>query len=150
MPPAFVFQNVLDIRHTKVESIEIQLGKVENKLKLLIEKRNALMQQKIDQLNEMTAKMQGEIILQELALLQVSIKRLDDQIKHVENEILETQKKMLQIRASLVEAKQDEETLEILKDKEIEKYKAEIKRVEGIQQDDIYISLAFQKNQQEA
>jgi flagellar export protein FliJ len=150
MPPAFVFQNVLDIRHTKVESIEIQLGKVENKLKLLIEKRNALMQQKIDQLNEMTSKMQGEIILQELALLQVSIKRLDDQIKHVENEILETQKKMLQIRASLVEAKQDEETLEILKEKEIEKYKAEIKRVEGIQQDDIYISLAFQKNQQEA
>jgi len=150
MPPAFVFQNVLDIRHTKVESIEIQLGKVENKLKLLIEKRNALMQQKIDQLNEMTAKMQGEIILQELALLQVSIKRLDDQIKHVENEILETQKKMIQIRASLVEAKQDEETLEILKDKEIEKYKAEIKRVEGIQQDDIYISLAFQKNRQEA
>lgn len=150
MPPAFIFQNVLDIRHSKVEAIEIQLGKVENKLKLLIEKRNALVQQKKDQLDEMTAKMQGEIILQELALLQVSIKRLDDQIKHLESEILEYQKKVIQIRATLVEAKQDEETLEILKDKEIEKYKAEIKRVEGIQQDDIYISLAFQKNQQEA
>jgi flagellar export protein FliJ len=150
MPPAFVFQNVLDIRHSKVEAIEIQLGKAENKLKLLIEKRNGLVQQKVEQLNEMTAKMQGEIILQELALLQVSIKRLDDQIKHLESEILESQKKVIQIRATLVEAKQDEETLEILKDKEIEKYKAEIKRVEGIQQDDIYISLAFQKNQQEA
>lgn len=150
MPPAFIFQNVLDIRHSKVESIEIQLSKVENKLQTLKEKKESLQLLKNNQIEELTIRMRGDIDLQQLNILNASIRRLDDFIKHIEIEIVETQKKILQIRAGLVEAKQDEETLEILKEKEIEKFKIEMKRVESIQQDDVYISQAFQKNQQKA
>jgi flagellar export protein FliJ len=148
MPPLFIFQNILDIRHSKVESIEIQLGKIEEMLISLFSKKDSLQEMKAKELDAMKLMMQGEVDIFQLDLLRSSVKNIDEYSKKVEVEISETQKKITQVRASLVQAKQDEETLEILKEKEIEKYKSELKRIENNQQDDIYISLAFKNNRQ--
>ena len=148
MPPLFVFQNILDIRHSKVESIEIQLGKIEEMLISLFSKKDSLLDMKVKELEAMKLLMQGEVDIFQLDLLRSSVRNIDEYTKKVEVEITETQKKITQVRASLVQAKQDEETLEILKEKEIEKYKSELKRIENNQQDDIYISLAYKNNRQ--
>ena len=47
-------------------------------------------------------------------------------------------------RAELVQAKQGEETLNILKGKEIERYQTEQVKIENQMIDDVYISQAFQ------
>lgn len=148
MSLSFVFQNVLDIRHNKVESIEIQLGGLQKRLLFLEEQKENLEQAKAQCLVEMSLRMKGDLDMAQLDLLRTNITALDERTNKVKAEITSMENKIAQVRKNLVQAKQDEETLEILKRKEIEKYNAEIKRIEGIQQDDVYISLAF-KNQQQ-
>lgn len=148
MPPAFIFQNVLDIRHSKVEAIEIQLSKLEKSLLVLEERRISLQELKARQLIEMQKCMQDEIDLLQLEILRSNIQSIDDAASRLESDIVDTRKKISQVRKNLVEAKQDEQTLEILKEKHLEKFKAEMKRVENNQQDDMYISLAFKNRQQ--
>lgn len=147
MPPAFHFQNVLDIRHSKVEAIEIQLGKFEKVLLSLQDRRNSLQDMKKHDLDEMERRMQDEIDLVQLDILRANVKTLEDCTRRVDTEINDTHKKISQTRKDLVEARQDEETLEILKDKELERFKAQMKRIENSQQDDIYISLAHKNRQ---
>lgn len=148
MPPAFNFQNVLDIRHSKVEAIEIQLSKFEKVLLSLENRKSTLLDMKNGHLTEMEKRMQGEIDVMQLEILRSNVKTIDDCTKRVEVEINDTRKKISQTRKDLVEARQDEETLEILKEKELERFKAQMKRIENNQQDDVYISLAF-KNHRE-
>jgi len=150
MPPKYVFQNILDIRHSKVESIEIQLGNAENKLLALEKRKNMLLAMKSGCLEEMRLKMKDEIDVFQLDMLRSNVKRIDDSLKRVDSEIGDMKKKISQIRMNLVKAKQDEETLEILKEKENEKFMAEMKRLEGKQQDDVYISMAYKNRQQGA
>jgi len=150
MPPKYVFQNILDIRHSKVESIEIQLGNAESKLQMLEKKRNTFVAMKLGCLEEMRLRMKDEIDVFQLDILRANVKKIDDSLRRVDVEIGDTKKKIAQIRMNLIKAKQDEETLEILKEKENEKFKAEMKRQENLQQDDVYISMAFKNHQQGA
>ncbi|MEN6436115.1 MAG: flagellar FliJ family protein [Anaerolineaceae bacterium] len=150
MPPTFALQNVLDIRHSKVEAIEIQLGRTQKQLLSLQDRKTALLDMKDRHLQEMYIRMQDEINVFQLDILRSNVSTIDNSTKQIDADINETQKKISQIRVNLVTAKQDEETLEILKEKEIEKFKEEIKRIENKQQDDVYISLAYKNHQQEA
>ncbi len=150
MPPTFALQNVLDIRHSKVEAIEIKLGRTQKQLLSLQDRKTALLDMKDRHLQEMYMRMQDEINVFQLDILRSNVSTIDNCTKQVDVDINETQKRISQIRANLVTAKQDEETLEILKEKEIEKFKEEIKRIENKQQDDVYISLAYKNHQQEA
>lgn len=150
MPPTFALQNVLDIRHSKVEAIEIQLGRTQKQLLSLQDRKTALLDMKDRHLQEMYMRMQDEINVFQLDILRSNVSTIDNSTKQIDADINETQKKISQIRVNLVTAKQDEETLEILKEKEIEKFKEEIKRIENKQQDDVYISLAYKNHQQEA
>lgn len=148
MPPRFVYQNILDIRHTKVEAIEIQLGRIEKKLLDLEDRRVKLINLKSNLLDEMEMRMKDDIDLFRMELLRSDVTTVDEYIEQTEAEIEETRKKAAQIRKNLVEARQAEETLEILKEKGIEKFNAEMKRIENSQQDDVYISLAYKNHQQ--
>lgn len=150
MPPTFALQNVLDIRHSKVEAIEIQLGRTQKQLLSLQDRKTALLDMKDRHLQEMYMRMQDEINVFQLDILRSNVSTIDNNTKQIDADINETQKRISQIRANLVTAKQDEETLEILKEKEIEKFKEEIKRIENKQQDDVYISLAYKNHQHEA
>jgi flagellar export protein FliJ len=145
MPPAFVYQNILDIRRTKVEVIEIQLGRLDKKLAELGEKKAAFIDLKGRLLVEMQHQMQGEIDVQQVDILRSNVILVDTGILRLDKEIEEVKKNRAQVHKSLIEARQDEKTLEILKDKANQRFNEEMKRVENLQQDDVYISLAYKQ-----
>ena len=150
MTPKFSLQNVLDLRHGKVELLEIELGKLhaihqetQNLYASLEQYQNSL-------LNELSAAQTGEIDLVKINLLRLNALQIN---KHIEIVALELKKQTRAIeekRTELIQAKQSEETLEILKRKRHEVYTAEQIQIEAHAQDDIYIAQAFRNQQQGA
>jgi flagellar export protein FliJ len=150
MAPKFSLQNVLDVRHGKVERLEIELSKLlaaqletEMRLASLQEfQRNLLDQLKDAQL--------GEIDLSQISLLRLNILQVNTYIESLSMELARQNREVKEKRAELVTAKQSEETLEILKQKRHEIYLAEQVQIESRAQDDIYIAQAFRNQQQGA
>ena len=148
MSPKFSLQNVLDLRHGKVELYEIELGKLlairqetENLLNSLWEYHTLL----LEQLSEAQS---GDVDLVNSNLLRLNALQVG---KHIDTVIIELKKQDMAIetkRNELVQAKQSEETLKILKQKRHEVYVAEQNQIEAQVQDDIYIARAFRNQQQ--
>lgn len=148
MSPKFSLQNVLDLRHGKVELFEIELGKLlairqetENLLNSLWEYHTLL----LEQLSEAQS---GDVDLVNSNLLRLNALQVG---KHIDTVIIELKKQDMAIetkRNELVQAKQSEETLKILKQKRHEVYVAEQNQIEAQVQDDIYIARAFRNQQQ--
>ncbi len=148
MVPKFSLQNVLDVRHGKVELLEVELGKlmiaqqeVELQLSTLHEFHNNL-------LEELTLVQSGDVDLVKSNLLRLNLSQVNAYIKSLSLELLKRKKDVEGKRAELVKAKQAEETLEILKRKRHEVYLAEQVQIEARIQDDIYIARAFRNQQQ--
>lgn len=143
----FSLQNVLDIRHSKVELLEIELGKLltaQQKTQVLL---NSLQEFQVNLLDQLTSAQTGDFDLFKIGLLRLNIL---DVTKRIEIVLVELEKQNWAIknkRAELVEAKQAEETLEILKRNRYEVYLAEQLQAESREQDDIYIAQAFRKTQ---
>ena len=150
MPPQFSLQNVLDIRHSKVEALEIDLGKLQSALVQLQNRLILLEKVREDLLTDLTLALQGDMDLFKIEHLRINILQLDQAIVQVNNDILVMQSKVDKKRQELVTARQAEETLEILKRKGIERFNSEQALKETRLQDDIYIALAFRQRQQEA
>ena len=150
MAPKFSLQNVLDIRHEKVEILEIELGKlsaIHQETRNLMNSLKEYQCSLLDQLNETQT---GEIDMVKLNLLRLNILQVS---KHIEIVMIELKKQAREIeekRTNLVQAKQSEETLEILTRKRHEIYTAEQIQIEAQVQDDIYIARAFRNQQQGA
>lgn len=149
MTPKFSLQNVLDLRHGKVELLEIELGKLQaihveaqNLLVSLVEYQSVLLRQ----LGEAQT---GEIDLLNMNLLRLNVLQTNKHIDMVNLELKKQDKDIEEKRSQLVQAKQSEETLEILKRKRNEMYLAEQVQIEAQAQDDIYIARAF-RNQRGA
>ncbi len=148
MAPKFSLQNVLDVRHGKVELLEVELGKlltaqqeVELHLSTLHEFHNNL-------LDELTIVQSGEIDLVKINLLRLNLSQVNTYIKNLSLELIKRKKDVEAKRAELVKARQAEETLEILKRKRHEVFLAEQVQIEARIQDDIYIAQAFRNQQQ--
>jgi len=146
----FSLQNVLDIRHGKVELLEIELGKLlsaQQKTQMLLLSLNEFQGSLLDQL---TNAQTGDFDLFKIGLLRLNILDLTKRIEVVTAELEKRNWEIKHKRAELVEAKQAEETLEILKRKRYEVYMAEQVQQETREQDDIYIAQAFRNSRQEA
>jgi len=143
----FSLQNVLDIRHGKVELLEIELSKLliaQQQTEVLL---MSLQEFQVNLLEQLSNAQSGEIDLFKIGLLRLNIL---DVTKRFEIVTAELEKQNLAIknkRAELVAAKQAEETLEILKRNRYEVYLAEQVQVEAREQDDIYIAQAFRNTQ---
>jgi flagellar biosynthesis chaperone FliJ len=143
----FSLQNVLDIRHGKVELLEIELSKLliaQQQTEVLL---MSLQEFQVNLLDQLTSAQLGEIDLFKIGSLRLNIL---DVTKRFEVVAAELEKQNLAIknkRAELVAAKQAEETLEILKRNRHEVYLAEQIQVEAREQDDIYIAQAFRNTQ---
>ena len=150
MSPKFSLQNVLDLRHGKVELLEIELGKLHAIHQETQNLHISLEQYQNSLLNELSAAQTGEIDLVKINLLRLNALQIN---KHIEIVALELKKQARAIeekRTELIQAKQSEETLEILKPKRHELYTAEQIQIEAHAQDDIYIAQAFRNQQQGA
>jgi len=147
MSPKFSLQNVLDLRHGKVELLEIELGKlfaIRQETETLLASMEEVRASLLDQLSDAQC---GDIDLVQLNLLRLNILQVG---QHIDVLVLELKKQDAEIekkRNDLVLAKQSEETLKILKQKRHEVYVAEQLQIEAQIQDDIYIARAF-RNQQ--
>jgi flagellar export protein FliJ len=148
MAPKFSLQNVLDIRHGKVELLQIELGKLlaaqqETESRLL-----ALQEFQRELLNQLSMAQLGEMDLVKINLLRLNVLQAGAYIESLTLELAQQKQAVEDKRAELVAAKQSEETLEILKRKRHEVYLAEQIQIESRAQDDIYIAQAFRNQQQ--
>ncbi len=150
MVPRFNLQSVLDVRHSRVEACELELSqrlmeqmKIENALERLCERRVRLMRR--------IAEMQmGELDLAALGLLRAELQDTDRQKKALENQLEQARAAVESKRVELVKARQDEETLQILKRKHIDHYTQLEAEKEARSQDDIYIAHAYRQRISEA
>ncbi len=148
MPPNFSLQNVLDIRHSKVEALEIELGKLMAELMNIRAELAALQDLQMDLMDKLAASQTGEINVFAIQLLHSNLVQLDKHIAQVVEKLKKMDAAVEEKRKELVEARQAEETLQILKRKRIEVYNAEQAEKEARNQDDIYIARAFRQQMQ--
>jgi flagellar export protein FliJ len=150
MPPKFSLQTVLDIRHSKVEALEIKLGKLLFNLK---EARGRMAaQQELQQqlFKDLYQKQSGQLDLFAVTSIRAELDQVAHRIVSLEQSIEALKIQVVNQRQEIVIAKQSEEVLDILKEKEIERFKAEQTQQESKAQDDIYISQAFRQRSQGA
>jgi flagellar export protein FliJ len=150
MAPKFSLQNILEIRHGKVEILEIELGKL---LSLHQETETLLLslhEHQIGLLNQLSIAQSGEIDLFKIDSFRSNILQVNQRIEKVVLELARQDQGIKDKRAELVKARQDEETLEILKKNRYEVYLAEQVQIEARAQDDIYIAQAFRNQHQGA
>jgi flagellar export protein FliJ len=148
MTPKFSLQNVLDVRHGKVELLEVELGKLmvaqrerELQLSTLHELHKTL-------LDELSIVQSGDVDLVQSNLIRLNLSQVGTSIKSLSLELTRRKKELEEKRTELVRARQAEETLEILKRKRYEAYLAEQVQIEARIQDDMYIARAFRNQQQ--
>jgi flagellar export protein FliJ len=148
MPPAFNLQSVLDVRHSRVEALEIELSKLlalQNACQTLLD---SLQKLEMDLFDRLDAVQSGDMDLIQINVLRANILQNEEHLKQVEEELRKLTRLVNGKRAELVSAKQEEETLQILKRKRIELYNAEQAQIEARVQDDIYIANAFRQRKQ--
>lgn len=150
MPPKFSLQSVLDLRHGKVELLEIELGKLLGK-QLETEALLISLQEHQVSLNDQLVEIQsGDIDLVKMSLVRLNLLQVGRHMDLVRQEIKKLEKDVEAKRAEIVKAKQAEETLATLKRNREEIFNAEQLQIEAHNQDDIYIAQAFRKQQQGA
>jgi len=150
MAPKFSLQSVLDLRHGKVEILEIELGRL---LAACQKTEVLLISLKESQLNlfeQLNAAQSGEIDLFKNNSIRSNILQINKSVENTTHELARQNQEVKNKRAELVKAKQSEETLEILKTKRHEVYLAEQVQIESRTQDDIYINQAFRNQRQGA
>lgn len=145
MAPRFNLQNVLDIRHSRVEGLEIALSELQIKLLRTQEELSSLQEHYAGLMQRLMAAQQGDLDLVEINLLHFDILQSDQQIKLAVRAVDQAQQAVDAKRKELVAARQDEETLQILKRKRIEIYNQEQAMVEARAQDEIYIAQAYRR-----
>lgn len=150
MAPKFSLQNVLDIRHGKVELLQIELGKLLSAQKETESRLVSLQEFQHELLEQLSLSQLGEIDLVKSNLLRLNVLQVNAYIETLTLELVKQNRAVEDKRAELVTAKQSEETLEILKRKRHEVYLAEQVQIESRAQDDIYIAQAFRNQHQGA
>jgi flagellar export protein FliJ len=150
MAPKFSLQSVLDIRHGKVELLEIELGKLMTVQQEIESRLLTLQEFQRELLEQLSLSQLGEIDLVKSNLLRLNILQVSAYIESLTLELAKQKQAVEDKRAELVTAKQSEETLEILKRKRHEVYLAEQLQIEARAQDDIYIAQAFRNQRQGA
>lgn len=143
MPPRFSLQPVLDYRHTRVEALEVELGQLQGEREKTLAFLESLRGRRRSLLDDMRSQQSGEIDFMMLNQMKTNLKAAEGKILKTQALLREIEKAITAKRAETVVAKQEEEALVVLKDKENERFQSELKRKENRLQDDIYIAQAF-------
>jgi flagellar export protein FliJ len=106
----------------------------------LLETLHIMRQKLLDSLQE---QQRGEMDLVLVQHLRGNVTTVGQQIANVQVELKALEAKLEAKRQELVGARQDEETLDTLKEKEIERYRLEEAQKESSLQDDVYIARTY-------
>ncbi len=145
MPPKFSLQPVLDYRHNRVEILEVELGRLMQTQKRGQTILEALQESRVRIINQLKDGQQGEIDLFLVSRLRSSLNNTNERITQQEAYLVDLNYQVQEKRREMISAKQDDEALQTLKDREIDRYLAEQAQKENRLQDDIYISRAFRQ-----
>ena len=114
MPPKFSLQSVLDLRHGKVELLEIELGKLLSK-RLETEALLISLQEHQASLNDQLVEIQsGDIDLVKMSLVRLNLLQVGRNIELVRQELKKLERDVEAKQTEIVKAKQAEETLATL------------------------------------
>ncbi|MGQ0602585.1 MAG: flagellar export protein FliJ [Anaerolineales bacterium] len=151
MSPEFSLQPLLNYRHNKVEAMEIQLARLIVEHRQAYNLRQAVQQGRNELLEDMRLekKKTGPLDLDALTQLTHNLKMLDRRIAEQDDKVAALHNQIEDQRRLLVEARQEEEALSILRRKELDRFRAELNRRENAERDDIYIAPAFQRQMSE-
>ncbi len=146
MSPKFSLQPVLDYRETRVEILEIELGRLvqsQQRGKTFLE---ALQSSRSRLLDEMGKQQVGDMDLFMLSRLRSNLQMVNQRIAEQEARLAELAQQIAEKQEQIVIAKQDAEALNKLKEHELERFRKEESQRENRLQDDIYISRAFRQS----
>jgi flagellar export protein FliJ len=149
MSPKFSLQTVLDVRHSRVEALEIELSELnmaKREGELMLEQ---LKQQRSDLFVRLQQEQNGNLDLVKIDLVRANIVQNHEKIGQVLEALKILVVRIEAKRLEVVVAKQAEETLVTLKRKEVERFAQEQTERESREQDDIYISKAYRQSRQE-
>ncbi len=147
MPPKFSLQNVLDYRHSKVETLEVAHGRLQHQLQKAIDQLHDLEKERDVLLQELGSYQNGNLDLQKILQSRTFLKRIQKGMERQQLEIEHLKVEAEEARRALVQAKQDEAAMEKLSQKEMQVYTDRMNMREKQQQDDIYISQAHSANE---
>jgi flagellar export protein FliJ len=149
MPPRFSLQSVLDYHRNRVEVLEIELSLLVAAQQQAQVELDALQGRLAAEREELRQKQAGLLDLGAIDQLRLNIKGTEAAIVRQEQILADLARQVEAKRTQLIEAKQDEETLNTLREKELERFLAEEARRDNRLQDDIYISRAYRRGSQE-
>jgi flagellar export protein FliJ len=141
----FSLQSVLDVRHSRVEGLEIELSQLVQAENEALERLLVLERAQAELYATMRAARQGEVKLNELALTDRELLQLEKRLEQARGNRRRLHEQVDAKRSQLVQARQDEEVLETLKGKEIERQHAEEVQSENRAVDEIYVAQAFRQ-----
>ncbi len=143
MPPKFSLQSVLDYRHKLVELLESELAQIllaQQKARSFLQVLEASQQ---DLSEKLGFAQQGDIDLFLVTQLRSNLNVITDYIVHQNTLLQDLNSKIEEKQQEIVKARQDEEALKKLSERELERYLDEQALQEKRYQDDAYIARAF-------
>lgn len=148
MAPKFSLQTVLDVRHNRAEALEIEFSKLLQREKIIFGEIETLENNKQSLMFKLHEQMTGDMDLFTVAHIRANINQHTSTIEKCHLALANLQVEIESKRRQLISARQAEETLDILKKKEIRKFKEKEVIHENKEQDDVYISQNYQKRQE--
>jgi flagellar export protein FliJ len=150
MSPKFSLQPVLDYRHSHVEVLEVELGQIVHQHQEANETLFGMEEHQGRLTKELTSSQrEGELDLEKVGQLRITLRSLAGRIEQQKQRIEELMRAEESKRTDLVQAKQDEEALATLKERETERFQEKEHQEENRLQDDIYIARAYRRSSEE-
>jgi flagellar export protein FliJ len=145
MPPKFSLQPILDYRHNRVEVLEIELGQLLGFRQQTLASLEILFSHRSNLFEQLCRKQTGVIDFQAVNQIRTNLKMIERGIQEQQNLLVELESRLAAKQSEVVGAKQNEEMLVILKNKENERYQSELNYQENRLQDDAYIAQAYRR-----
>jgi flagellar export protein FliJ len=145
MAPKFSLQSVLDVRQRRVEALEVELGRLlqeQQKGEMLLERLREWQQRLF---TEIEAQQVGDLDLFAIEQLHRELAGVQERIEQAMAALEIWKQKVAAKRQELVQARQDLEVMESLREKEFLRHREELARIENRLLDDLYISRAYRQ-----
>lgn len=142
----FSLQSVLDLRHSRLEAIELEMAQAQAARAQQAARLASLEEQHMRLLEDLRQlQTRRTLDLGALTFTRNTLARTEAEIRAQRIRLAEAEALVEKVREALVAAKQDEETLIALKDKAMEAEAREQNRLAEAEVDDLNISRAFRK-----